>query len=208
MGGEDTGSFLVRLINLAINSLTHNPKRALIILFSVFVGTLLVGEFVGRSRQIDKSAQLVRPTVEYKDSASYFNLQEIKDTSPSPTETIFSSDPVVIVRPTKTFTPEESFYITPTPSCTTEIVKGGLEPGKNAKVTYPGGYEMEINIRAALNNSQAIVGSVKSGRTVYLLDGPVCHGGVRWWKVNEIRGKVIGWLPETINNKPLLEITK
>ena len=205
---SDTGNFLLRLINLAIGSLMRNPKRALIVLFSSFAGVMLVGEVVNRTRDIDPSKPTPKPPIAYLDSSEYFILNEIKDDVYTPADTptviILSNIPLTEV-PTRTAVPQETSLFTPTPACTTEIQKNGVEPGTNVKTAYVQGYETEIPIRYQYNDSRNIVGTVKSGEQVYILEGPVCFGNVRWWKINSAKHKVVGWLPETVNKHPFLE---
>ena len=209
--GQDTGSFLVRMINLVINNLMRNPKRALIILFASFAGILIIGEVVTKTRDIDPAKPAPKQPAVYQDASTYFNLNEIKDDeyTPSVTQTVIirSNIPLAEV-PTKTPQPTEKPVFTATPSCTTELEKNGLAPGNNAKVTYLGGYYTEVPVRANYRDSNQSVGTVKSGDQVYLLDGPVCYGNQRWWKINVAKYKFIGWIYESVNKMPLLEPVK
>lgn len=208
---EETGAFLIRLINLGINNLMHNPKRALIILFASFAGILIVGEIVNRTRDIDPAKPTPKPPIVYQDSSNYFTLNDIQDDkiTPSITQTVIvrSNIPLTAV-PTKTPIPTEAPVYTATPSCTTEIFKNGIERGKNVKIAYLQGYETEMPVRYKYNDSKTTVGTVKSGDKVYVLEGPVCFGNTRWWKVNAPRYRIVGWLPEFVNKIPFLEIIK
>ena len=76
---NDTGNFLMRIISLAIDSLMRNPKRALIILFGSFAATLIVGEIVTQTRDIDLAKPTPRPPIVYQDSSNYFELKEIEN---------------------------------------------------------------------------------------------------------------------------------
>ena len=208
---EETGAFLVRLINLGINNLMHNPKRALVVLFASFAGVLIVGEIVTKVRDIDPAKPTPKPPIVYQNSSEYFTLNEIKDDKivPVATQTVIvrSNIPLTAV-PTKTPLPTSTPVYTPTPSCTTEIKKNGVQPGINVEIAYLQGYETEMPVRYKYNDSKAIVGTVKSGERVYVIEGHVCFANVRWWKVNSAKHRIVGWLPETVNRLPFLEQIK
>ena len=47
---KDNGNILMKLIYLCMDHLMHNPKRAIIILFAVFIVTMITGELIGTVR--------------------------------------------------------------------------------------------------------------------------------------------------------------
>ena len=73
-----------------------------------------------------------------------------------------------------------------------------------AVIDFPGRYSAEINVRYQPEDPDIIIGNVRSGDKVYLLDGPVCLSGTIWWKINSDTQKIVGWIPETIASKPII----
>ena len=56
---SDDGNILMKLIYLCMDHLMHNPKRAIIILFAVFIFTMVAGELIGTMRN---SEMIFSPT--------------------------------------------------------------------------------------------------------------------------------------------------
>jgi hypothetical protein len=52
------------------------------------------------------------------------------------------------------------------------------------------------NVREAPGINQTIIGKIEPGRTVELLEGPVCNNSLRWWKVRVSDTTFEGWTPE------------
>jgi hypothetical protein len=52
------------------------------------------------------------------------------------------------------------------------------------------------NVREAPGINQALIGKIEPGRSVELLDGPVCNNSLQWWKVRVSNTRFEGWTPE------------
>jgi hypothetical protein len=52
------------------------------------------------------------------------------------------------------------------------------------------------NVRSLAGSSGTLNGELKAGSAFYVLDGPVCSGGLTWWYVAETTSDLIGWTPE------------
>ncbi len=79
---NDNGNILMKLIYLCMDHLMHNPKRAIIILFAVFIVTMITGELNGAMRN---SEMIFSPTATPPVSGrtdDYFTLPEIRDHGP------------------------------------------------------------------------------------------------------------------------------
>ena len=198
---SDNGNILMKLIYLCMDHLMHNPKQAIIILFVVFIFTMVAGELIGTVRNSETVfSPTAMPIVSGK-SEDYFMLQEINDHG------------AVNLTPqaemTETSMPETSIMETLSPasaeaqpvSCTSDL---NIAAGKMAFIDFPAGYSAEIKVRYRPEDPFIITGTVKSGEKVYLLDGPVCHAGSVWWKINSDTQKLVGWIPEIIAAKPVI----
>ena len=198
---KDNGNILMKLIYLCMDHLMHNPKRAIIILFAVFIVTMITGELIGtvRNSEIVFSPTAI-PIVSGK-SEDYFILPEINDHG------AVDLTPHAVI--TDTSTPEKSALNMKTPSptatvtvsCTSDLK---ITAGNMAVIDFPGRYSAEINVRYQPEDPDIIIGNVRSGDKVYLLDGPVCLSGTIWWKINSDTQKIVGWIPETIASKPII----
>ena len=199
---QDNGNILMKLIYLCMDHLMHNPKRAIIILFVIFIVTMITGELIGTMRNSEiVFSPTAMPIVSGK-SDDYFVLPEINDRGAvdlTPhaviTDTPTSEMPIV---KTHTPTPTEA---QPVP-CTSDL---GIAAGKMAVIDFPGGYSAEIKVRYRPDDPNIITGTVRSGEKVYLLDGPFCQGGSIWWKVNVDTQKIVGWIPEKIASEPVIK---
>ena len=191
----------MKMIYLCMDHLMHNPKRAIIILFIVFVATMITGELIGTMRNTEiVFSQTAMPVVSGK-SEDYFILPEISDHG------AVNLTPHAEI--TETLTPEVSNVNkqTPTPtesqsvSCASDL---NIMSGNMAVIDYPGGYFAEIKVRYRPDDPNIITGTVRSGEKVYLLDGPVCQVGSVWWKINSDTEKIVGWIPEKIASKTVI----
>ncbi len=198
---NDNGNILMKLIYLCMDHLMHNPKRAIIILFAVFIVTMITGELIGTVRN---SGTVFSPTsmpIVSGKSEDYFILSEISDHG--------AVNLTPHAEKTETPTPEVSVVKTQTPAptdtkpvpCTSEL---GIAAGKMAVIDYPAGYSAEIKVRYRPEDPNIITGTVRSGEKVYLLDGPVCLSGSVWWKINSDSRKIVGWISESIASKPVI----
>jgi hypothetical protein len=52
------------------------------------------------------------------------------------------------------------------------------------------------NIRASAGTSASIVGQLKPGKAVQIIDGPQCADGYVWWKVRLVSSALTGWTAE------------
>ncbi len=195
----DSGNLLTRMIYLCTDHLMHNPKRAVIILFVVFIITMVTGELIGTMRNPEAVVSPTSvPAVSWR-SEDYFSLPEIYDHGAvdlTPHAEITES-PAPVKTETPTPVAEGAF------SCVSDL---NITAGKMAVIDYPGGYSAEINVRYRPEDPNIIAGRVRSGDEVYLLDGPVCLSGSVWWKINSDTHKIIGWIPEKSAAKPLITI--
>ncbi len=198
---SDDGNILMKLIYLCMDHLMHNPKRAIIILFAVFILTMVTGELIGTMRN---SEMIFSPTAIPLVSGitgDYFTLPDIDDHGAvdlTPRAEITES-PTPVLSTVKIETPSPT--AAGTVSCTSGL---NITTGKMAVIDFPGGYSAEINVRYQPEDPDIIIGNVRSGDKVYLLDGPVCLSGTIWWKINSDTQKIVGWIPETIASKPII----
>lgn len=58
------------------------------------------------------------------------------------------------------------------------------------------------DIRNAPGINQELMGSIETGKTVELLEGPVCNNSLQWWKVRVSENGLVGWTPESDNLTP------
>lgn len=58
------------------------------------------------------------------------------------------------------------------------------------------------DIRNAPGINQELIGSIETGKTVELLEGPVCNNSLQWWKVRVAENGLVGWTPESDNLTP------
>ncbi len=79
--------------------------------------------------------------------------------------------------------------ITPTPVCG-QALAPRLVVGEQAWVT-PG---MPNNLREQPGQSGRYLGEIPPGGVFTVLEGPLCGGGLYWWRVNY--NGTIGWTPE------------
>ena len=200
---SDNGNILMKLIYLCMDHLMHNPKRAIIILFVVFIVTMITGELIGTMRNSEIVFSPTAMPIVSGRSEDYFILPEINDHG------AVDLTPHAVI--TETPTPEVSVVKTQTPtpteaqpvSCTSDL---NIAAGKMAVIDFPGGYPAEIKVRYRSDDPNIITGTVRSGEKVYLLDGPVCLSGSVWWKINSDSQKIVGWIPERIATKPVISL--
>ena len=200
---SDNGNLLIKLIYLSMDHLMHNPKRAIIILFVVFILTMIAGELIGSMRNSETFFSATAIPLMSGKTGDYFTLPEIHDHGAidlTP-HAVFTATPTSEMSLEKTGTPLPS--ATQPVSCSSEM---NLAAGKMAVIDYPGGYSADINVRYRTGDPNIIVGTVRSGDTVYLLDGPVCQSGSIWWKINSETHKIVGWIPEKIASSPILSL--
>ena len=198
---SDNGNILMKLIYLCMDHLMHNPKRAIIILFVVFIFTMVAGELIGTMRNSELIFSPTAIPLESVKSGEYFILPEINDHGAvdlTPHAVITDTPtPEVSAVKTQTTTPTEAQSI----SCTSDL---NIAAGKMAYIDFPGGYSTVIKVRYRPEDPYIITGTVRSGEKVYLLDGPVCQAGSVWWKINSDVKKTVGWIPEKIASKQII----
>ncbi len=199
---QDNGNILMKLIYLCMDHLMHNPKRAIIILFAVFIVTMITGELIGTMRNSEIVFSPTAIPIVSGRSEDYFNLPEINDhgavdLTPHP-EITETSTPVMPIVKTQTPMPTEAQPV----SCTSDL---NIAAGKMAVIDFPGGYSAEIKVRYRPEDPNIITGSLRSGDKVYILDGPVCLSGFVWFKINSDAQKIIGWIPEKIASKLIIK---
>ena len=200
---SDDGNILMKLIYLCMDHLMHNPKRAIIILFAVFIFTMVAGELIGTMRN---SEMIFSPTAIPLVSGitgDFFALPDIDDHGAvdlTPRAEIFES-PTPVILTVKIETPSPT--AAGTVSCTSGL---NITTGKMAVIDFPGGYSAEIKVRYRPYDPNIIISKVHSGDKVYILDGPVCLSGSIWWKINSDTQKIVGWIPEKISTKPIIKL--
>ena len=200
---SDNGNILMKLIYMCMDHLMHNPKRAIIILFAVFIVTMITGELIGTVRNSEIVFSQTAMPIMSERSEDYFILPEINDHG------AVDLTPHAVI--TDTPTPEVSAVKTQTPtpteaqpvSCTSDL---NIAAGKMAVIDFPGGYSAEIKVRYRPEDPNIITGTVRSGEKIYLLDGPVCLSGSVWWKINSDSQKIVGWISERIASKPIITL--
>jgi WD40 repeat protein len=72
---------------------------------------------------------------------------------------------------------------------------------------------LRVRERPTASASTVYGTSLSRGRTVYILDGPVCDGGMLWWKIetgmitlsNGERHNIVGWVAEESGDQWMLE---
>lgn len=52
------------------------------------------------------------------------------------------------------------------------------------------------NVRSEPGINQDLIGSIAPGKSVELLEGPVCNNSLQWWKVRVLETSLVGWTPE------------
>ena len=200
---NDNGNILMKLIYLCMDHLMHNPKRAIIILFVVFIVTMITGELIGTMRNSETVFSPTAMLIVSGKSEDYFILPEINDYGAvdlTP-HAVITDTPTPEVSSVKAQTPTPTF--TKPVSCTSDL---NIAAGKMAVIDFPGGYSAEIKARYRPVDPNIITGTVRSGEKVYLLDGPVCLSGSVWFKINSDTQKIVGWIPEKIASKPILSL--
>ncbi len=200
---SDNGNILMKLIYLCMDHLMHNPKRAIIILFIVFIFTMAAGELIGTMRN---SEMIFSPTaipfVSGK-SGDYFTLPDIDDHG----AVDLTPHAVITESPTQKISTLRMETPSPTAAGTVSCTSGlNITTGKMAVIEFPGGYSAEIKVRYRAEDPNIVTGVVRSGNKVYLLEGPVCLSGSIWWKINFEAQKIVGWIPEKIASKPIISL--
>ncbi len=200
---NDNGNILLKLIYLCMDHLMHNPKRAIIILFFVFIFTMVAGELIGTMRNSETIfSPTAIPLVSGK-SGYYFTLPDIDDHGAvdlTP-HAVITESPTPEISALKMETPLPTASVTV--PCSSEL---NITEGKMAYIDFPGGYSAEINVRYRPEDPNIIIGKVSSGEKVYILDGPVCISGSIWWQINSDTHKFVGWIPEKIASKPIIRL--
>ena len=198
---SDNGNILMKLIYLCMDHLMHNPKRAIIILFAVFIITMVAGELIGTMRNSDMVFSPTAIPIVSGKSDDYFTLQEINDYGAvdfTPRAEIKESPtPEVFIVKTETPTPTAAAVF----PCVSDL---DITAGNMVIIDFPGGHSAEIKVRYRPDDPNIIVGIVRSGDKVYILDGPVCQSGLKWWKINSDTQKIVGWIPEKMASKPII----
>lgn len=206
---------IMRLISLAVGRLLENPKKTLIVLFIAFIAVLLIGEAIDNSSGFGEIfTQYSMPTHEFKDAQEYFELPEIVDRTftPTPTATekpyMWTKTPSVV-----NAVPQATPTMVPEGYCTDEQLadlksRNSIQTDKNVRITYLGGMETTLSVRYRYTDPKVIVGTLKSDDTVYVIDGPKCFSNTRWWKINSGKFKFVGWIPEIVQGKPMIELVK
>ena len=87
-----------------------------------------------------------------------------------------------------------------------ERVAAERTAGNMVIIDFPGGHSSEIKVRYRPEDPNVIVGIVRSGDKVYILEGPVCRSGSKWWKINSDTQKIVGWIPEKMASKPIIRL--
>ena len=200
---SDNGNILMKLIYLCMDHMMHNPKRAIIILFAVFIITMVAGELIGTMRNSDMVFSPTAIPIVSGKSDDYFTLSEINDYG--------AVDLTPWAEITESPTPEVSIVKTETPAPTADAMFScvsdlDITAGKMVFIDFPGGHSAEIKVRYRPDDPNIIVGIVRSGDKVYILDGPVCLSGSKWWKINSDTKKFVGWIPEKIASKPIIRL--
>ncbi len=194
----------MRLVHIFEGRLFDNPKKAAIVVSIGFILVLIIGvsiSHVQTANNQNSSNVTLATSTPIMSSADHFNLKEIIDYPPTPTPT--ATLPASL---DATSSAADGNEATSTPFvCVPDPSRNAPNVGKYAKISYLGGYPVEINMRYRHTDPNIIVGKVSSGTKVYIIDGPQCLQGVRWFKVNSAKDRIVGWIPEIINGKPTLE---
>ena len=199
------GNFLMKMIYLCMDLLMHNPKRALIILFVIFIATMITGELIGTVRNAEIPFSPPAEASVSGRSGDYFLLPEIIDLGAVHLTPGFE----ITMTPNPTIKPEidsagELTLVETHPEiCVSDL---NLSTGTIAGIDFPGGYSADVRVRYRPDDPNIIIGIVRSGDNVYLLEGPVCKSGTRWWKINSDTHKIVGWIPEKIESKPIIRL--
>ena len=200
---SDDGNILMKLIYLCMDHLMHNPKRAIIILFAVFILTMVAGELIGTMRN---SEMIFSPTAIPLVSGitgDYFALPDIDDHG----AVDLTPHAVITESPTQEISTLKMETPSPTAAGTVSCTSGlNISAGKMAVIDFPGVYSADIKVRYRPEDPNIITGTVSSGDKVYILDGPVCLSGSIWWKINSDTQKIVGWIPEKISSKPIIKL--
>ena len=200
---SDNGNILMKLIYLCMDHLMHNPKRAIIILFAVFIFTMVAGELIGTMRNSEMIFSATAIPLVSGITGDYFTLPDIDDHGAvdlTPRAEITES-PTPVISTVKIETPSPT--ATGIVPC---ISEHKISAGKMAVIDFPGGYSAEIKVRYRPEDPNIITGTVNSGDKVYILDGPVCLSESIWWKINSDTQKIVGWVPEKIASKPIIKL--
>ena len=200
---SDNGNILMKLIYLCMDHLMHNPKRAIIILFAVFIITMVAGELIGTMRNSDMVFSPTAIPIVSGKSGDYFTLPDIDDKGPVD----LTPHAVITESPTPEISTLRMEIPSPTAtrmvSCTSDLK---ITTGIIAFIDFPGGFSSEIKVRYRPDDPNIVVGIVRSGDKVYILDGPVCQSGLKWWKINSDTQKFVGWIPEKMATKPIIRL--
>ena len=76
---SEKGNILMKMIYLCMDHLMHNPKRAIIILFVVFIVSMITGELIGTMRNSEIVFSPTAMPIMSGRSEDYFILPEIND---------------------------------------------------------------------------------------------------------------------------------
>lgn len=99
------------------------------------------------------------------------------------------------------WTPEtngEDYWLQPiaTRKLCTNALPTRLLAGKRAFVQeYP---PASNRIRKDPNTNSEVLGYIKTGEMIFLLEGPICGESANWWKVQSISGDLVGWTMESL----------
>ncbi|MEO8606850.1 MAG: SH3 domain-containing protein [Chloroflexota bacterium] len=108
--------------------------------------------------------------------------------SPQPT-------PVPTQRPTNT--PPPTYTSEPNKPLAPILCEGSLPfrltVGSMGRVILNG---LPNNVRSQPGSSGSLAGELAAGSAFYVIDGPVCSGGLTWWYIAETSSDLAGWTPE------------
>ena len=196
---------IMQFIHWGEDALFKHPKVLIFLLLACFVTIMLANEGINRSNQAKEALALIPTSTPIRAAIEYYqNLPDIvNDKTPLPTPTEVGQ----LIKRMPTETPssnfgnnEDDYYGV----CLEDTSKNAVKVGVDAEITYLGGYASTLNLRYRYNDPQVVVGSVSSGTKVYVIDGPECLQGIRYWKVNSAKDRIVGWIPELVQGRPTM----
>jgi hypothetical protein len=151
------------------------------------LGCLLPGQTVVTGQVTGYQVTLFYEDIiwDYRVSA---DLETVILCSPQPTA-VPTQRPTNTPPPTSTVDPSRE----PSPSVCPGSPVFRLTIGSMGRVILNG---LPNNVRSLAGSSGDLNGELQAGSAFYVLDGPVCSGGLTWWYVAETTSDLIGWTPE------------
>lgn len=133
------------------------------------------------------------------------SLTPLPEETPIPTEVSVPPTESLTITPTSTVNPSSTPTIVPLTTVTKTPESGPwlacpgtylshLHPGDRAKISEDP--PLSNRVRSSPGTGNKVVGTLKPGERIEILEGPSCFNDMVWWRIRSLQNDLTGWTSE------------